>query len=91
MNMAPMSWPKFCIINGERAVKAVPTEDGGLAVLEYRPESDDYQGAVALLHRFSVGDTDTELVSEQEFELFIAQQRAEVKRRRATEPRRPTE
>ncbi len=84
-----MSWPKFCIINGDRAVKAVPTEDGGLAVLEYRPEHDDYVGAVALLHRFVFGDIDTDLVSEQDFELFVATQRAEAKRRRAAEPTDP--
>ena len=80
MDRAESPWPIFCIINGERAVKAVRTEEGDLAVLEYRQEHDDYRGAV-VLHRLCFGDTDTEFVSEEGFELFVAQQHAGAKAR----------
>jgi len=77
-----MGWPRFCIINGNRAVKAAETEEGGLAVLEYIPEHNEYRLAMALLLRFSCGDIDTDIVSEEEFEAFVSKQRAEAQQRR---------
>jgi hypothetical protein len=74
-----MGRPGFRIINGERAVKAVPAEDGGIAVPEYCPEEDEYPPALALRHRPSFGDSDTDFVSEDEFEAFVAKQRAGAK------------
>lgn len=71
-----MAWPRFCIINGKRAVKAVPTEDGGLAVLAYLPEQDEWAPALTLQPRLSFGDADTDFVSAEEFDAFVAEQRA---------------
>ncbi len=71
-----MEWPKFCIINGERPVKAVPTDDGGLTVLEYIPERDEWAPALTLLHRLTFGDADTDFVSAEEFQAFVAALRA---------------
>jgi hypothetical protein len=54
----------------------------GVAVLEYLPEKDESRLAMAHLLRFSFGDIDTEFVSDEEFEAFVAKQRDEIRKRR---------
>jgi hypothetical protein len=79
--MAQLKTPSYCIIYN-RAVKLVKTLDGGLAVYVYSPEEDEFKLAIGLLHRFFCGGTETDEVSEEEFNAYVAKQRAEVKRKR---------
>jgi hypothetical protein len=74
--------PRYCIIF-DRAVKAVHTPEGGAAILVYSPQKDEFEPATGLVHQFFCGE-ETDFVSEEEFNAFIAKQRADAK---AKQPR----
>jgi hypothetical protein len=80
--------PVYCILNGERAVKAVKTDEGGIAVFEYYPEDDDFRGNIRLLDRILFDDLDVQYVTEEEFNEFVKRQgskyRADPQLRRKT-------
>ena len=65
----------YCIIN-DFAVKAVRTEDGVLEVLRYCPESDKFEIDMVFAEHiyFPTGTKalDTDIVSESEFNKFVA-------------------
>jgi len=76
-----MQLPRYCIIYN-KAVKMVRTPDGGISVLAYVPEEDRFERALGLLHRIVFAGSETDFVSEQEFEAYMAQQRAEAQAKR---------
>ena len=69
-----MDLPIYCILNGERAVKAVKTDEGGIAVFEYYPEDDDFRVDICLLDRIVFGGLDVEYVTVEEFNEFVERQ-----------------
>jgi hypothetical protein len=66
-----MDLPLYCILNGETAVKAVKTDEGGIAVFEYYPEDDEFRGNIALLNRILSDDLDVKYVTAEEFNDFV--------------------
>jgi len=83
-----MNLPLYCILNGERAVKAVKTDEGGIAVFEYYPEDDDFRGNIALLNRILSDDLEVRYVTAEEFNDFVEREgskyRADPQLRRST-------
>ena len=73
-----MDFPKFAIIDS-RAVKAVPTEDGGLDILAYDPEKDTFQPNMYFADKFFVPSSSTEFVTEERFLQYVSQQRQAAK------------
>ncbi len=71
-----MNLPLYCILNGETAVKAVKTDEGGIAVFEYYPEDDDFRGNIDLLNRILSDDLDVKYVTAEESPLPYARQGA---------------
>ncbi len=72
-----MQFPVYCIIFG-RAVKRVGTPDGGCAFVVYSPARDEFEPAMGFMHQILCGN-ETEALSEEEFEAYVARQRAEAK------------
>jgi hypothetical protein len=81
-----MKFPVYCIISDRIAVKAVSTEDGGLEVLEYNPQSDEFRRNMRFLdYIFLPTPTkafDTEFVSKKEFDAYVAKLRKQTKVKR---------
>jgi hypothetical protein len=77
-----MKTPIYAIINGN-AVKAVRTWTGGLDVLLYVPERDEFERAIQYLEHlyFPTGTKalDTDIVSKKEFKEFVAKLRDEAR------------
>ncbi len=73
-----MELPKYALI-GSRAVKAVPTEDGGLDVLVYDPERDAFVPDMYFLDKFFAPSTSTEFVTEEQFLELVEEQRTTLK------------
>ena len=69
-----MNLPLYCILKGARAVKAVKTDEGGIAVFQYYPEDDDFKGNIRLLDRILSDDLDVMYVTEEEFNEFVERQ-----------------
>jgi hypothetical protein len=82
-----MKLPVYCIIYDRIAVKAVPTEDGGLDVLEYIPDSGEFQRNMRFLDYIFLPSPskamDTEIVSKKEFDAYVAKLRKQTKVKRA--------
>jgi hypothetical protein len=73
-----MKAPVYAIINDD-AVKAVRTEDGGLEVLRYCPEKDEFERDMRFLEHIyfptATKALDTDIVSKDEFEACVAKLR----------------
>ncbi|HBB34266.1 MAG TPA: hypothetical protein DDZ80_27430 [Cyanobacteria bacterium UBA8803] len=72
-----MKLPLYCIV-GERPVKAIETEDGGMDVLAYDWDTGEFKRAMQYLSKITVGDGEIDYVSEQEFEQYVEQLRQQT-------------
>ena len=62
-----MKLPSYCIVF-DRVVKAVETEDGGMAVLAYDPKKDTFVLEAGMLEHALGYSPEADIVSEEEFE-----------------------
>jgi hypothetical protein len=72
-----MELPLYCII-GERPVKAIQTEDGGLDVKALNWETGKFERDMKLLDRIYSDDTEVSIVDKAEFDRKVAEIRAEI-------------
>jgi hypothetical protein len=72
-----MSYPIYCIV-GSRAVKATRGPDGSVDVQVYVADEDEFRRATWFINELVNPGPDTELVSKDEFEAYVARQRAET-------------
>lgn len=72
-----MNLPLYCIV-GERPVKAIETEDGGMDVLAYDWDTGEFKRAMQYLSKITVGDGEIDYVSENEFEQYVEQLRQQT-------------
>jgi hypothetical protein len=80
-----MNYPLYCIIFSDRAVTAARTPDGGLAFAAYSPAKDEFEPVTGEFVFQALFGEETDYVSEEEFEAFVARQRAEAKSKREGE------
>lgn len=72
-----MNLPLYCIV-GDRPVKAIETEDGGMDVLAYDWDTGEFKRAMQYLSKITLGDGEIDYVSEQEFEQYVEQLRQQT-------------
>lgn len=72
-----MKLPLYCIV-GDRPVKAIETEDGGMDVLAYDWDTGEFKRAMQYLSKITIGDGEIDYVSESEFEQYVEQMRQET-------------
>lgn len=65
-----MDLPLYCIV-GDRPVKAIETEDGGMDVLAYEWDTGEFKRAMQYLSKITLGDGEIDYVSEEEFEQYV--------------------
>ncbi|MGF1494050.1 MAG: hypothetical protein ACFBSC_16665 [Microcoleaceae cyanobacterium] len=65
-----MELPRYCLIN-QQPVKVIRTSEGGMDVLAYCSETDQFQRRMDYLTRVTLGGDDVELVSEKKFQQQI--------------------
>jgi len=83
-----MEFPVYCIIYN-RAVKAVRTPEGGVAVLSYSAAKDDFEPAMEVAHRIFYPGLETDFVSEEEFQAYVDRLRAQAKSRQQEDREKP--
>lgn len=66
-----MDLPIYCIV-GDRPVKAVETEDGGMDVLAYDWTTGEFRREPGYLHRVVTPDAEVDIVTEKAFEAQVA-------------------
>ncbi|MBD1838855.1 hypothetical protein H6F78_18135 [Coleofasciculus sp. FACHB-64] len=72
-----MDLPLYCIV-GDRPVKAIETEDGGMDVLAYEWDTGEFKRAMQYLSKITLGDGEIDYVSEQEFEQYVEKLRQQA-------------
>lgn len=72
-----MNLPLYCIV-GDRPVKAIETEDGGMDVLAYDWDTGEFKRAMQYLSKITVGDGEIDYVSENEFGQYVEQLRQQT-------------
>ena len=81
-----MKLPIYCIIKDRIAVKAVPTEDGGLELLEYIPEDNEFRRNMQFSDYIFLPSPsramDTEFVSKSEFKAYVDRLRGQARAKR---------
>jgi hypothetical protein len=65
-----MKLPYYCII-GNRPVKAISTEDGGMDILAYNWNTGELERDMSYLTRIVMGDHEINQVSKQYFDQHI--------------------
>lgn len=74
-----MDLPIYCIV-GDRPVKAVETEEGGMEILAYDWATGDFRREPAYLHRVVTPDVEVDVVTEKEFEEHVTKLRQRLRR-----------
>jgi len=69
--------PRYCIV-GERPVKAIETEDGGMDVQGYDWKTGDFVRAMNHLTDVMMPDGEVEVVTEAVFEAHVQRLRAQL-------------
>jgi len=78
--------PRYCVIF-DRAVKLIPTEDGGSRVLVYNEIHDAFEDPPPSLARYVFfPNGEAELVTKAEFNAYVEELRASVAANRGTAP-----
>jgi hypothetical protein len=72
-----MELPLFCII-GDRPVKAIETEDGGMDVKALNWENGNFERDMKYLDRILSGDIEVSIVDKAEFESKVAAIRSKM-------------
>ncbi|MBD2740011.1 hypothetical protein [Coleofasciculus sp. FACHB-1120] len=72
-----MDLPIYCIV-GDRPVKAIETEDGGMDVLAYEWDTGEFKRAMQYLSKITLGDGEIDYLSEKEFEQYVEKLRQQA-------------
>ncbi|MEW5860226.1 MAG: hypothetical protein AB1861_23050 [Cyanobacteriota bacterium] len=72
-----MDLPLYCIV-GDRPVKAIETEDGGMDVLAYEWDTGEFKRSMQYLSKITLGDGEIDYVSEKEFEQYVEKLRQQA-------------
>jgi hypothetical protein len=72
-----MDLPLFCIV-GDRPVKAIETEGGGMEVMALNWKNGKFERDMKYLDRILSGDIEVEIVEKTEFEIRVDEIRSRV-------------
>ncbi len=73
-----MKLPLYCIV-GDRPVKALPTQEGGMAVLALNWQTGEFERANEYATRIFLQDAEVETVNEEEFNRAVEKIRQRLK------------